>query len=86
MIRVTKSPKPELVQRFENLLWCHSPKDWVIETLYTKKTLYVSMYIETYDKEFRRIRRSFHIDTIMSRLDDINELVRDCVDEMRVNG
>lgn len=88
-MKMTKPSIPELVQRFTNLLWAHSPKDWILKSIYYQGTLFVSMLIETSPEEqCRTIRRSFVLDIIQSRSADLWGLAIDCVDEMKteING
>jgi len=81
---MTKSSKPELVQQFENLLWANSPKDWVVKTVYFQGTLFVSMSVEAYQFEHcQKIHRSFSLDIINDRSQDLWGLASDVVDEMK---
>jgi hypothetical protein len=81
---MTKKTKPELVQLFENLLWVNSPKDWILKSTYFQGTLFVSMLIETSEvRHYKKIHRSFGMDVIHSRSEDLWGLAQDCVDEMK---
>lgn len=84
VMKMTEAPKPELVQLFENMLWSHTPKDWIVKTTYLQGTLFVSMLIKTsIDKQPQKIHRNFGIDVIHGRSTDIWGLAADCVDEMK---
>lgn len=82
-MNMAKTDKPELVQLFENLLWAHSPKHWILKSTYFQKKLFVSMLIPTSDEKHQKIRRSFDINTINNRVKDLWGLAADCVDEMK---
>jgi len=84
VMKVTKSPKPALIQLFENLLWAHSPKNWVLKSTYFQGKLFVSMLIVSYDQDkYQKIRRNFDLNVINSRSFDICGLALDCVEEMK---
>jgi hypothetical protein len=84
VMKMTKSSKPELVQLFENLLWANAPKNWILKTTYFQKTLFVSMLIETpQEQQCQKIRRSFDVDIIRKRSDDLWGMASDCVDQMK---
>ena len=81
---MAKTTKPKLIQLFEHLLWANSPKDWILKSTYFQGTLFVSMLIHTQEeKQYQKIRRSFGIETINLRSEDIWGLAADCVDEMK---
>lgn len=84
VMKVAKTSKPKLMQSFENMLWVNSPKDWILKSTYYQGTLFVSMLIEIYPTgQYQKIRRSFCLDTISSRSEDLWGLAADCVDEMK---
>ena len=77
------APIPEIVQLFTSLLWANSPKDWVLKSTYHKKTLFVSMSIPTSTEEkYQKVRRSFSLNMIHSRSEDLWSLAADCINEM----
>lgn len=79
-----KTVKPELIKKFENMLWVHSPKNWIFQTTYSQDTLFVSILIETSrNKDYQKIRRSFHLDIISSFISDLWGMASDCIDEMK---
>jgi hypothetical protein len=83
-MKMTKSFKPELIQLFENLLWAHSPKNWILKSTYFQDTLFISMIVMTYDEEIhQKIYRNFGLDIIKNRAFDIWGFATDCVDEMK---
>lgn len=83
-MKMTRPPKPKLVQLFENWLWGHSPENWILKTTYLRKTLFVSMLIKTSrEEQSQKIRRSFSISIINSRSEDLCGLAADCIDEMK---
>ena len=83
---MAKTSKPEIMQSFENLLWINSPKHWVFKSTYFHSTLFVSILVETTEsKQIQKIRRSFGIEIINSRKDDLFGLAADCVDEMKTD-
>jgi len=83
-MEMAKTSKPQLVQRFENMLWVNSPKHWVLKSTYFQGTLFVSMLVETsIEGEYQKVRRSFGFDVISGRASDIWGLAADCVDEMK---
>lgn len=81
-MEITQSPIPEIVQLFTNLLWCNSPKDWILKSTYSKQTLFVSMLIQT---KKMRIRRSFNIAIINNRSEDLWNFAAECINEMISN-
>ena len=82
-MKMAKPQSPGIVRLFENLLWVHSPKHWIVKSLYIQQTLFITILIETnHEGEYRKIRRSFHIDVLDSRSEDLLGLAADCVDEM----
>lgn len=82
-MKMTQSSRPKLIQQFENFLWAHSPKDWILKSIYFQKTLFISMLVETSQPEqHQKIHRSFNIDIISSRSEDICGLASDIIDEM----
>lgn len=84
VMKVARASKPKLVQSFENLLWANSPKDWIFKSIYYHKTLFVSILIEIHPTErYQKIRRSFGLDIISSRSEDLFGLAADCIDEMK---
>jgi hypothetical protein len=83
VVKMAKESKPKLVQLFENMLWANSPKDWVLKSVYSKGTLFISMLIEMPYNSNKKIRRSFSLDIITSRMSDLCGLAEDCVDEMK---
>lgn len=81
---VAKTTKPELVQLFEHLLWINSPKDWILKSTYFHETLFISMLLETNrEQPYQKIRRSFGLEILRLRSDDLWGLAADCVDEMK---
>ncbi len=81
---MAKTPKPELVKLFDDLLWANSPKDWVIHSLYLRQTLFLSILREIPETGAnQKIRRSFKLSVINSRSEDLWGLARDCIDEMK---
>lgn len=78
-MRMAKTSKPQLVQLFENLLWANSPKNWIIKSTYYKKTLFISILTE----QSKKIRRSFDLDIIKSREEDLWGLAIDCIDQIK---
>ena len=84
VMKMTNGSKPTLAQLFENMLWVNTPKDWAVTSVYTKRTLFVSMLIGTpYKERCETIRRSFPINLINDRSSDLWGLAEDCVDEMK---
>ncbi len=84
VMKMAKVSKPELIQLFEHLLWVNSPKDWILKSVYFQGILFVSMLIETQKEgQYQKIRRSFKLDIISSREEDIYGLATDCIDEMK---
>lgn len=84
MIRMTKKEIPELIRLFINLLWVHSPKNWILKSTYFQNTLFVSMLILMSNKiDYNRIRRNFTFDVVKSREFDLSGLASDCIDEMK---
>lgn len=84
VMEVSKTTKPKLIQLFENLLWVNSPKEWILKGTYFQGTLFISMMLGTNkDKPDQKIRRSFDLEVIRNRSDDLWGLAGDCVDEMR---
>ena len=84
VMEMAKAPKPELIQLFENLLWAHSPKDWILKNIYYQGTLFISILIETSTEEPRQtIRRSFDLDIISSRSKDLIGFALDIIDEAK---
>jgi hypothetical protein len=75
------APIPEIVQLFTNLLWANSPKNWELKSTYHKKTLFVSMLIQT-----RKIRRSFSLNMINSRSKDLWDFAAECINKMISNN
>lgn len=81
---MTKREIPELVQLFTHLLWVNSPKDWVLKSAYFKETLFISMLLDAdTEQQHQKIRRSFGLDTIRNRANDLYGLAADCIDEMK---
>jgi len=80
---MNKIPVPEIMRRFSNLLWCHSPVTWIMKTTYFQGTLFVSMQIPSDDDKDKIIRRSFFLKDIKRQENNIHELSADCVDEMK---
>lgn len=79
-MKMATTSKPELIQLFENLLWIHSPKDWILKSTYSQGTLCISMLIEG---QHTKIHRSFAIKAIHKRSTDLWGLAADCIDEMK---
>lgn len=83
-MNMSKISKPDIVKLFENLLWVHSPNDWILKSTYFQSTLFISMLIPVPTKiKYKKIRRSYDIKTIRDRTNDIYGLANDCVDEMK---
>jgi hypothetical protein len=83
-MKMTNGSKPKLAQLFEDMLWVNTPKDWAVTSVYTKRTLFVSMLIGVpYKEQCETIRRSFAINVINNRSSDLWGLAADCVDEMK---
>lgn len=83
-MQMSKVIKPRIIQKFENWLWAHSHTSWILKSVYFQGTLFVSMLISTDSKEpYEKIRRSFSIDTIQDRAEDLEGLASDCIDEMK---
>ncbi len=83
-MKMAKTSKPKLIQRFENLLWANTPEDWMVKCVYIQGTLFVSILIETPDKKQpKQIRRHFDVDIIRNRSDDLWGMANDCVDEIK---
>lgn len=88
VMKMAKTSKPALIQLFENLLWINSPKDWIIKSTYFRETLFVSVSKEEQSQknsQISLIRRSFDLNTISSRENDLYGLAADCIDEMKNN-
>ncbi len=91
VIKMDKTVKPKLIQCFENLLWAHSPQNWILKSTYFHDTLFVSMIITKSNKEkieydfhsSRTIRRNFTFDTIKSRKLNLSDLAFDCIRDMK---
>lgn len=84
VMKMAKTSKPELVQLFENLLWANSPQNWIIKSTYFQKTLFISILIKTSQKrQSQKIHRSFGMDIIYSRAEDLYGLATDCIDEIK---
>lgn len=84
VIQVDSKKVPELVQLFTHLLWANSPKDWILKSTYFQGTLFISMLISTPEEDqYQKIRRSFGIETINLRSEDIWGLAADCIDQMK---
>ncbi len=84
VMEVCKKPIPKIVKLFENLLWVNSPSHWILKSTYFQGTFFVSMLVNTdKDGQHKKIRRSFDVDIITSRLKDIYGLASDCIDEMK---
>lgn len=81
-MNMANATEPPLIQLFENLLWAHSPKDWILKSTYFQGTLYVSMLVPTNDGIQQKIRRSFALITI-NQIEDIRGMAADCIDEMK---
>lgn len=76
--------KPELIQRFENLLWANTPDNWVLKSTYFQKILFVSMLVRrSSDEQFLKVRRNFTTDELNKRSEDLWGMASDCVDEMK---
>jgi len=89
-MKMAKVFKPELVRRFELLLWANTPKNWIIKTTYVQNVLYVSAILEIHTREltiqhYQTIRRHFSLDVINNRVEDLWGLATDCVDEMKTD-
>lgn len=83
-MEMTKKSKPEFIQLFENLIWAHSPKDWILNSTYFQETLFISMSIDISETgQYKKIHRSFKADMIRNRIEDLWGLSQDCVDEMK---
>ncbi len=83
-MKLSKTSMPELVQLFTNLLWANSPKNWILNSTYFQGTLFVSILIEQYQEgQCQKIHRSFGLDIIHSRSEDLHGLAIDCIDEMK---
>lgn len=83
-MEMAKTTKPQLIQLFEHLLWVNSPKDWILKSTYFQGTLFVSMLIGLSEEgHYQKIRRSFGIETINLRSEDVWGLAADCIDEMK---
>jgi hypothetical protein len=83
-MEMSKASKPELIDRFELMLWANTPKHWILKTTFFHNTLFVSILISTQDPDkFQKIRRSFGLQVINNRVNDIWGLASDCVDEMK---
>ena len=81
---MSRKKMPELVQLFTNLLWANSPQDWILQSTYFQGTLFISMSTGNQENEkSQKIRRSFRLDTINNRIEDIWGLASDCIDEMK---
>lgn len=74
--------KPKIIKRFINLLWANSPEDWIFKTTYFQGILFVSILIKIQNKD-KRIRRSFKMDIINNRSDDLWGLASDCIDQIK---
>ncbi len=74
--------KPKIIQRFINLLWANSPEDWILKTTYFQGTLFVSILIKIQNRD-KRIRRSFKMDMINNRSNDLWGLASDCIDQIK---
>lgn len=84
VMKVARLSTPKLVQLFVNLLWANSPKYWILKSTYYQGTLFVSMLVEiSKTGKYQKIRRSFGLNIINSRSNDIWGLAADCVDEMK---
>lgn len=84
VMQMAKTEKPKLIQTFENLLWANSPVDWILKSTYFRNTLFISILLESDDEQpHKNIRRSFRIDIINNRANDLWGLARDCIDEIR---
>lgn len=82
VMNMAKTDKPEPVQLFENLLWAHSPKHWILKSTYFQKKLFISMLIPTSEEQHQKIRRSFTLIEI-SQIRNIEGMAANCVDEMK---
>lgn len=86
-MEMAKKKAPELVELFSNLLWANLPNHWVIKTVYFRQTLFVSVFIENRHEEVcRKVRRSFTLQILKNREDDLWGLARDCTDEMKTEA
>ena len=79
---MAKQKIPALIKLFTNLLWVNSPKSWIINSIYFKETLFISISKE---KQSQKIRRSFDLNIIRSREKDLYGLAVDCIDEIKTN-
>jgi hypothetical protein len=84
---VSKTDKPKLMQLFENLLWCNSPCNWILNTAYFHSTLFISFIIEkSSDPPFQqKIRRNITLNAIKSRSEDLHGLAEDFMDEIKTS-
>jgi len=81
---MTKPSKPNIVKLFENFLWAHSPDIWMLKSTYFRKTLFVSiLIIANRRNEYQKIRRSYPLNVIEDRSEDLPGLAKDCIDEMK---
>lgn len=76
---MAKTSTPSLVKLFESLLWANSPKDWIIHSTYYHQTLFVSIL----KGQSQKIRRSFRLDIINKRQEDLWGMAVDCIDEIK---
>lgn len=77
---MSKTSTPEIVRRFTDLLWANCSVDWVLKNTYFQGTLFIVISIPD---QYRKIRRSFKLNAIHKRSDDLWGMAEDCIDEMR---
>ncbi|KKN98845.1 hypothetical protein LCGC14_0140860 [marine sediment metagenome] len=94
-MQVSNSSSLELIQLFTNLLWANTPEGWILKDVYFQNTLFVTMFVPKTTTEqnellslnmelgFQKIRRSFDLEIIQKRKNDLWGLAADCVEEIR---
>lgn len=81
MSLVAKTIKPVLAKKFEDLLWAHTPSDWIVKGVFINNSLYVIIIFP--HKNSYKIRRQFPLNILKSREKDLWGLAADIVQEMK---
>jgi len=74
--------KPEIVQKFENILWACSPKSWIFKSTYYQNMLFVSILVEISDGQFKKLHRSFSA-TEIKLIKNIEETAKFIMDRIK---
>lgn len=70
---------PSLIGRFINLLWANMPKNWKLNYVYQKDTLYLVILV---NNDIKNIERQYTYSDIKGRENDLFGLASDCAEEI----